>query len=319
MSSQLRSQQSRLQKDLLDVQQLAAQQKAGLLTQEAMLDGQLHELDAQLTIAGLQATSSRNLLERIRPLAARGYVSAFQIQAQEDQALAADSQLKSLRRQRYEISQQSSNVRNQLLQLPLVTEGKLSDLHRQLAQVEQSLAQNEADRESIMRATQDGIISSTLVRPGQAISAGQALLTVVPANSPLYAELFAPSSAIGFVHTGTRVVLHYQAFPYQKFGLQRGVVEGISRNALTPNEVAMMIGQQAPNEALYRVLVKLESQTIQAYGKPESLRPGMILDADLLLDRRRLIEWIFEPLFGMHRRVEVEGQSVEKASQERTP
>ena len=42
---------------------------------------------------------------------------------------------------------------------------------------------------------------------------------------------------------------------------------------------------------------------MQAYGQPQALSAGMQLDADVLLERRRLIEWIFEPLLGLASRV----------------
>jgi membrane fusion protein len=42
---------------------------------------------------------------------------------------------------------------------------------------------------------------------------------------------------------------------------------------------------------------------VSAYGQDISLVPGMQLDADVLLDRRRLVEWIFEPLLGLGGRV----------------
>jgi membrane fusion protein len=104
------------------------------------------------------------------------------------------------------------------------------------------------------------------------------------------------------VRVGTKVALHYQAFPYQKFGVQHGRVASVSRSALTPREVTALVGQESPKESLYRVDVTLASQTINAYGREEILKPSMALDADLLLDRRRVIEWIFEPLYGMGRR-----------------
>ncbi|MFZ0870192.1 MAG: hypothetical protein WAM90_05630 [Rhodanobacter sp.] len=62
------------------------------------------------------------------------------------------------------------------------------------------------------------------------------------------------------------------------------------------------MGQEPPKEALYRVDVILASQTINTYGRKEALKPSMALDADLLLDDRRVIEWIFEPLYGMGHR-----------------
>lgn len=50
---------------------------------------------------------------------------------------------------------------------------------------------------------------------------------------------------------------------------------------------------------LYRVQVKLDRQFVLAYGKDEPVKPGMALQADVLMDRRSLLEWVFEPLYGM--------------------
>jgi membrane fusion protein len=55
------------------------------------------------------------------------------------------------------------------------------------------------------------------------------------------------------------------------------------------------------SEPLYRVLVELDQQTVSAYGRAEPLKPGMTVDADILLDQRRLIEWVLEPLYGVVR------------------
>lgn len=51
---------------------------------------------------------------------------------------------------------------------------------------------------------------------------------------------------------------------------------------------------------LYRVMVRLRDQTVRAYGQPVALRPGMALHADILLDRRRLIQWVLEPALWVH-------------------
>jgi membrane fusion protein len=59
----------------------------------------------------------------------------------------------------------------------------------------------------------------------------------------------------------------------------------------------------ASGEPLYRITVTLNQQTVAAYGKAQTLSPGMQLEADVQLDRRRLIEWLFEPVLGIAGRV----------------
>ena len=84
----------------------------------------------------------------------------------------------------------------------------------------------------------------------------------------------------------------------QKFGQQYGNVVQVSRSALSPAEAASLLGQNV-STPLYRVLVRLDHQSIDAYGKAEALKPGMALDADILLDRRSLWQWVFDPLYGL--------------------
>ncbi len=154
----------------------------------------------------------------------------------------------------------------------------------------------------MVKAPRAGIVATLLIKPGETVSAGEPLLTVVPRRSRLEAQLLVPSSAIGFVRRSQQVVLRYQAFPYQRFGLYFGRVVQVSRSALSPQEVAALVGQQS-TIPLYRVMVRLRDQTVRAYGQPVALRPGMTLHADILLDRRRLIEWVLEPLYGFSRRM----------------
>ena len=150
----------------------------------------------------------------------------------------------------------------------------------------------------MLRASQSGRVSAVLVVVGQVVNPGQVLLAIVPSGSLLEAQLLIPSHAAGFVRPGQRVAIRYAAYAYQKFGLQAGTVQQVTQNALNQAEVSALLGGQVPPEALYRVRVRLDQQQVTAYGQQQMLKPGMALDADLLLDRRRLLEWVFEPLYG---------------------
>ncbi|MGH8798267.1 MAG: HlyD family efflux transporter periplasmic adaptor subunit, partial [Caldimonas sp.] len=151
---------------------------------------------------------------------------------------------------------------------------------------------------------QDGVLTGVLAEPGQSVTSAAALASIVPADTKLLAQLFAPSSAIGFVRPDQPVLLRYQAFPYQKFGHQIGHVTLVSRSPLPSTELAgLPFLSGASREPLYRITVALDRQSVPAYGQAQPLAPGMQLEADVMLDRRRLIEWIFEPVLGIAGRV----------------
>jgi membrane fusion protein len=144
--------------------------------------------------------------------------------------------------------------------------------------------------------------------PGAKAEAGTPLLTIVPPSTRLEAQLYAPSRDIGFVRAGQRVKLRYQAFPYQRFGHYEGVVVAVSRAALSPSELPAQlagltsvtgVSTGAPTEPVYRITVKLASQTVKAYGEETPLQPGMTLEADVALERRRLFEWVLDPLYAV--------------------
>lgn len=108
------------------------------------------------------------------------------------------------------------------------------------------------------------------------------------------ATLLVPGRAIGFVSPGQEVLLRYEAFPYQKFGLHRGRIEEISRTVLSPRELAE---PAIASEPVYKVSASLERGKISAYGREVPLQAGMILEADIIQEKRSLLDWVLEPVY----------------------
>ncbi|HEX5953762.1 MAG TPA: HlyD family efflux transporter periplasmic adaptor subunit [Rhodanobacteraceae bacterium] len=306
VSAQLRTQQAQVRTTLANLQPQAKEQARDLRTRMGLLQAQARQIDDQLTLQRKQAKTATDFVAKIKPVLEKGVISMAQFNAYQSQALTQQAQVKTLERQRLETDQQLSSLQAQLTRLPLDTAAKANQLRGQLAQLAAQLAQSEAAGGTILRAPRAGIVSTLLVKPGQNVALGQPLLSILPRGSELEAQLLVPSNAIGFVHEGTPVVLRYQAYPYQKFGQQYGQVVQVSRSALSPAEAATLLGQKVAMP-LYRVLVSLDRQTIDAYGKAEALKPGMALNADLLLDRRSLWQWVFEPLYGLRQQLTARG------------
>jgi membrane fusion protein len=126
-----------------------------------------------------------------------------------------------------------------------------------------------------------------------AVTPERSVLSIIPTGSLLQAELLVPTHAAGFLRQGQEVRLRYDAFPYQKFGLYRAAISSISRTVSHPED---QVGPARLSVPAYRVIAGLETQYVTAYGSELPLQPGLTLRADIVRDRRRILEWIFDPL-----------------------
>lgn len=147
-----------------------------------------------------------------------------------------------------------------------------------------------------LKAPQSGKVSTLQVKAGQSVTASDFLLSILPEGSHLEVLLFIPSRAVGFIQKNQTVRLLYDAFPYQRFGVQFGTVEHISEMAQLPQELGAAFMLQEP---VYKAKVKLDRQDIMAYGTLHSLQPGMLLTSEIILERRSLLEWLFEPVLAV--------------------
>lgn len=284
--------------------QLQAQSK-GLGGQLATARGELQQIEAEVVTRQQQSRIAGETLERLRRLEHGTYVSALQIKQQETAVLEYTGQMQALQRQATATRRLIAQLRQAQGELPSQHLAGEAGYLQALAQLEQERMQAGADGALLVKAPVTGVVTSQAIKPGQAVQQGQVLMSLLPGDGRLEAELLVPSSAIGFIAPGDSVRLRYQAFPYQKFGHHEGRVSQISRSALSPAELLGKGRQEG--EALYRISVVLARQSVTAYGRPEPLMPGMVLEADVMGERRRLIEWMFEPLYALKGKLEGAG------------
>ncbi len=258
------------------------------LSQEALL------LRSRIVLAGMG-------VGRQQQLYASRLVSVQTLDQAQDTMLQLASEKQSLERQRAALEQERVSLSTDLADLPLKNRAELAETDRTIAELEQEIAESEARRQIVLAAPQNGTVSAVQAELGSSVNTSVPLLDIIPAGSRLRAQLFAPSRAIGFVAPGQHVLLRYEAFPYQKFGSYKGVVASVSRAAVSPAELPQQLtGLTTLYDAhapIYRVTVVLERQDVTAYGKPVALQPGMQLQADVQIEKRRLIDWVFDPLY----------------------
>ena len=124
-------------------------------------------------------------------------------------------------------------------------------------------------------------------------------LTLIPDDSILVGRLLIPTSAIGFVEPGQDVRVRYDAFPYQHFGVHGARCTRVARSVLFDGDG---YGPLRVTKPAYPATVDLLSQTIGADARDVPLQSGMLFSADIVLERRSILEWVIEPLLGMRGR-----------------
>jgi len=295
----LRARQESLSETLETRQRLSREQEAALAQRLTGLRQEVAQIDTESELQRQRLTLSQQTLARLESLREERFVSTAQINTKSEEVLALRAQLVALERQRSTLQREIAALEGQRRELPLQERARAGELQRAAQVLAQESAENEAKHEMLIRAPQDGTLAAVLAEPGQTVSPDVALGSLVPADTRLQAHLYAPSSALGFIRPQQLVRMRVAAFPYQKFGHQTGSVLQVSSTPLQAGELAALPLAVKPDEPLYRVTVGLEQQSVMAYGREQPLAAGMQLDADVMLERRRLVEWLFAPVLGV--------------------
>jgi membrane fusion protein len=284
--------------------QLFAHQAGEAKARLAAMTAEREQLKGAIEIQGARVQFADKLVEQMTDLRARQLVTIERLRAAEQDKLDQAVKQKEFERKRAEVEVDLAKLTGELGELPLRQQTQLGETDRNLAALDQELAEAESRRQILLTAPQAGTISAIQAARGSSVSTTVPVLSIVPSGSKLEAELFSPSRSIGFVQVGQRVTLRYQAFPYQKFGFYEGHVVDISRSALSPSELPQQLSGltslYGSTEPVYRITVALAKQTATAYGRPVALQPGMQLEADVLIETRSLIEWALDPLYTLN-------------------
>lgn len=314
IATQLRSQLTQLEVSGRSAEERSTTRLHALETQRDDLVHQQLQTRAQEEAQQKDRDANAALLARIEPLAARGFVSAFQVQQQRSAVASSAIQAQALKRQRFELDRQLHSLDEDIANGPREAIETSAKNQRDIAQVRQALADNQATAGTVVVASESGTVSAVNVHVGEAVTVSQAIASIMPDDASLSGRMFVDGAVAAHVHTGQRVAIRLPAFPFQKYGLLYGTVTGVTSNALTPAEVSAVLGDKPPEKTQFRVDVSLDRETMSAEGTASRILPGMQLEADVLGDRRRLIEWITEPLMGFKQQ-----WNVNEAASHRSP
>ncbi|MDP2824445.1 MAG: HlyD family type I secretion periplasmic adaptor subunit [Sulfuritalea sp.] len=143
-----------------------------------------------------------------------------------------------------------------------------------------------------LKAPQSGRVKDLATHTaGTVTQPGTILMTLVPDDEILRAEVWLSNEDVGFVRPGQEVKLKFAAFQFQKYGMLDGTVEQIAADAAEKVDADPKLPQMA-----YRTLIALHRQTLAVAGVPYRLAPGMQLSAEVKLGERTILEYLLSPV-----------------------
>lgn len=281
------------------------------------LQAELRQSEEECSLQERRVQLAQTTVARNEQLAKDGFVSVAQVQTRQEELIDTTARLQSAQRTRLGVQHDLQALKGEHDALAAQLKTDVNQLERTRASLEQEATENASHKNAVITAPYAGQVTALGLQPGQSVQAGQTLLTLLPQAAPgssqpakLQAHLYAPSHTAGFVRPGQTVYLRYAAYPYQKFGLYAGRITAVSSTPFAPNELPpnlaqQLVSQAGSNEALYRINVQLADQSIRAYGEDIALKPGLTLEADVLQDRRKVWEWVLEPVLAARQQVKV--------------
>jgi membrane fusion protein len=256
-------------------------------------EAELAQITSQTGFQAEQIDIAQKMVDTAVKMHAQGYLSAPEFYKRQQELLDAKQGLSSLKQRFAARETELSQTRNSLEQLPTESTRRLQPLRSELAQIEQRLAEVGGRQSFSVRAPIAGRATNIQATVGQIADPKRLQLEILPLESPLQATLFVPTRAIGFIRAGQKVRLLYDAFPFQRFGTYSGHVVSVSKTILSETDVAAPLELKEP---AYKVVAALDRPDVDANGEKIPLQAGMLLQADILLEKRELVRWLLDPL-----------------------
>lgn len=242
--------------------------------------------------------------EALAKLAQQGLIPKFQSAEKQRERIETEQNLFSQRRtvaslqsriaeSNGRIARVTSDYRQQLLTERVEHQSMLQKAQQELSK------QQHRGRLSELRAPQDGVIKDVATYTvGAVVNAGTVLMSLVPVDEELIAEVMVKNEDVGFVREGQKVKVKLAAYPFQDYGMIEGTVKKISADASEPVPQDKQNDSEDSDTPIspYKALVELHGQRLSNRGLDLPLAPGMQVVAEIRQGERTVMQYLLSPV-----------------------
>jgi membrane fusion protein len=301
IANQIEARRRSLEDELRRLGRAEIDEMAQLERRIALLRSETTQVLRQGELQEQRTRSASEALGRYQSLFRQGYVSRDELSSRETELNEARTRLEGQRRERLAVERELGATQREVESLRARFANQRAELERAMLVTKQEFTEVEARRRIVVTAPADGQLTLVQADVGQIADGSRPLAHLMPASANLIARLYVPTRSAGFVQTGTKVLLRYDAYPFQKFGQHEGKVVSLSTAAVAASELqgtsSLPLSADAAGQLFFSVTVSLPAQHMGSAEQPLPLHAGMRIEADLQHETRPLYEWVLEPLF----------------------
>ncbi|MEM9576895.1 MAG: HlyD family type I secretion periplasmic adaptor subunit [Pseudomonadota bacterium] len=282
-------------------------------------DAQISELEAQrdalkttvarLTMRSEELVEQLNVLHELEAmketLTTSGAASRASYLTEHFKTLTFERELTDTRQQIAEIEDQIETTsraivsyeagwQREVLQALIDNRAKRDETHEMLRKAERRTAST-----SIVAPFEGFVLEVADRNTGSVVGAAEAVVTLVPTEKDLLAEIWIPAREIGKIAVGDQVRIKVESFPFQRHGVVEGKIESLSGDSF----VGARDGNSAvaPGEVHYLARVSIPPIDEALDNLPSGFRalPGMTLTAEVQVGQRQVISYFLYPVFRM--------------------
>ncbi len=213
-------------------------------------------------------TTESSIYENILPLAEIGAMQMTEVLRQRNKVEQLDSEVQQAGADLDEVEAQLNKLEQESLR-------EISDLERQLVEVEDTITKEK------LSAPVSGIVFGMVPSSaGYAASAGETLVKVVPGGE-IEAKIYITNKDVGFMKPGMKAQIRVDAFPYTQFGSITGALKSVGTLPLEPD-------QQNPMPR-FPAYVKIDKEYLEKDGEKYNISAGQSVQVNLILRDKRVI------------------------------
>ena len=252
----------------------------------------------QLKSEQRQLLASEQQVAQFTELKRVGYISSAQLNDKLELLSNQRSKMENVRLSMIASRKKVSDAHDDIAALPLLAANAQDAFRIRQSELAHAKSVFNGDATVTVTAPISGTVTSIAARNNQHLQQYQAIATVVPENPTYQIALFASADKVGLIKVGNPVLIRLDSFPHEKYGMVEGVVTEVAGVTQSATEAAFESARfEQPSPPVYRVLVVPKLADFYSRNPGITLRAGLTLEADAILEQRKLYMWAFSAVF----------------------